>query len=69
VPTILAMDEDLVLLEIVVSPEMELYKDCDLYIYQANGGGNGKPSLDRLPRPSARQLVLPPSVCWTPALQ
>jgi hypothetical protein len=56
VPTILAMDDDLVLLDIVVSPEKELYKDCDLYIYQANGGGDGKPSLDRLPRPPGRSF-------------
>ncbi|KAK3137986.1 hypothetical protein QOZ80_5AG0362970 [Eleusine coracana subsp. coracana] len=48
------MDDDLVLLRIVVSPEKEIYRDCDLYIYQANGSDNGKPSLRRLPRPPGR---------------
>lgn len=53
-PKILAMDKNLVLLRIVVSPEKELYKDCDLYIYQANGGEDGGASLERLPRPPGR---------------
>jgi hypothetical protein len=50
-PKILAMDEDLVLLRIVVSPEKELLRDGDLYVYKANGAEDGGPSLERLPRP------------------
>ncbi|CAN6327272.1 unnamed protein product [Urochloa humidicola] len=55
-PKILAMDENLVLLSIVVSPEKELDKGRDFYIYQANGAEDGGPSLDRLPRPPGRCL-------------
>ncbi|CAN6336798.1 unnamed protein product [Urochloa humidicola] len=51
-PKILAMDEDLVLLRIIVSPEKELLRDRDFYVYQANGAEEDVgPSLIRLPRP------------------
>ncbi|CAL4909571.1 unnamed protein product [Urochloa decumbens] len=50
-PKILAMDEGLVLLRIFVSPEKELNRDRDFYLYQANGAEDGgPPSLIRLPR-------------------
>jgi hypothetical protein len=47
-PDILAMEEDLVLLRVIVSSKREFLDDADYYIYQAAGGG---PSLKRLPRP------------------
>jgi hypothetical protein len=50
-PHILAMEEDLILLRIIVSSKTDIFKDADYYIYQATdeavGGG---PSLKRLPR-------------------
>lgn len=55
-PQILAMDDNLVLLSIIVSPEKETLRDRDFYVYQANGAEDGGPSLERLPRPPGR--------CW-----
>ncbi|KAL6839321.1 hypothetical protein ACP4OV_030993 [Aristida adscensionis] len=49
-PDILAMEDNLVLLRIVVSPEKDLRQGSDLYMYQADGGDDGGPLLERLPR-------------------
>ncbi|TVU36670.1 hypothetical protein EJB05_18614, partial [Eragrostis curvula] len=50
-PEILATEEDLVLLRIIVSSRRDILKDMDYYIYQAAAGG---PSLTRLVRPPSR---------------
>jgi hypothetical protein len=51
-PDILAMEEDLVLLRVIVSSKWEFLDDADYYIYQATDeAAGGGPSLKRLPRP------------------
>ncbi|TVU19576.1 hypothetical protein EJB05_35732, partial [Eragrostis curvula] len=54
-PKILAAEEDLVLLRVIVSSKhgQDMYEDADLYIYQAAdmAAAGGGPSLKRLPRP------------------
>lgn len=53
-PKILATEQDLVLLYIIVSSKQDLYKDMDYFIYQAADRSAGRgPSLKRLPRPPA----------------
>jgi hypothetical protein len=50
-PDILAMEEDLVLLRVIVSSKRDFLDDADYYIYQATDeAAGGGPSLKRLPR-------------------
>ncbi|OEL34043.1 hypothetical protein BAE44_0004941 [Dichanthelium oligosanthes] len=48
-PQVLATDENLVLLRVVVSPEKNIIKGNDLYVYKP--AGDGGPSLTLLPQP------------------
>ncbi|KAK3129400.1 hypothetical protein QOZ80_6BG0478930 [Eleusine coracana subsp. coracana] len=50
-PTILATQDDIVLLRIIVGSEKDVLKEIDYYIYKADDGA-GKPSLKHLKRPS-----------------
>ncbi|CAL4926698.1 unnamed protein product [Urochloa decumbens] len=56
-PKVLATDDNLLLLRIVVSPEKNLIDGCDFYIYQP--AGSDGPSLQRLPRPPGNIILLP----------
>uniref|UniRef100_A0A0A9SIU7 Uncharacterized protein n=1 Tax=Arundo donax TaxID=35708 RepID=A0A0A9SIU7_ARUDO len=49
-PQILATEDDIVLLRVVVSCQKDVLKNLDYYIYRADDG-SGRPSLDHLPRP------------------
>jgi hypothetical protein len=59
-PQVLATDDNLVLLRIVVSPEDNLIDGNDFYIYQPAGGDG--PSLTRLPRPPGGVILDPDKV-------
>ncbi|KAK3135470.1 hypothetical protein QOZ80_5BG0419320 [Eleusine coracana subsp. coracana] len=51
-PRILAMEQDLVLLSVIVSSKSDVCQDRDYYIYKAaDRSAGGRPSLKRLPRP------------------
>ncbi|XP_062181221.1 uncharacterized protein LOC133885514 [Phragmites australis] len=49
-PTILAVEDELVLLSIRVGPQEDAPENVDYYVYQADDGSGG-PSLTHLPRP------------------
>jgi hypothetical protein len=50
-PRVLAVEDDLAVLSIIVGPQKDVCKNVDYYVYQVNDGGSGRPSLTHIPRP------------------